>query len=255
MSAGGQAEPPTMTSFIEEMSVGFASRWASRSVQMVGTAPASVGRSAAIIAASGAACRNRSGISMRGAGQERRVRQAPGHRVEHRHDGEHLAGRAEPERLRRCRPASSAGRSSGGCRRRPSGCRWCRRCSTARRRRARRRSGQSKWSGLSRSRSAQRCSGTWPADACASAARVAVADDDDVAQRGQVRQHAGQQRDQRRVDDDHAVLGVVDDVDELLGEQPQVQRVQHRAHARHGEVGHQVLGVVPHERGDAFVAR
>ena len=30
---------------------------------MVGTAPARVGRSAAIIAASGAACRNRSGIS------------------------------------------------------------------------------------------------------------------------------------------------------------------------------------------------
>ena len=51
MSAGGQAEPPTMTSVIDEVSVGLASRWASRSVQIVGTAPAKVGRSAAIIVA------------------------------------------------------------------------------------------------------------------------------------------------------------------------------------------------------------
>ena len=34
------------------------------------------------------------------------------------------------------------------------------------------------------------------------------------------------------VDDDHAVFGVVHDVRELLGEQPQVQRVEHRADAR-----------------------
>ena len=92
------------------------------------------------------------------------------------------------------------------------------------------------------------------APAASQRGRVAAADDHDVAQRRQVRQHAGEQRDQRRVDDDHPVLGVVDDVDQLLREQPQVERVQHRAHARHREVGHQVLGVVPHEGGDPLVA-
>jgi len=75
-----------------------------------------------------------------------------------------------------------------------------------------------------------------------------------VPQAGEVLDHAGQQRDQRRVDDDDPVLGVVHDVDQLLGKQPQVQCVQHRAHARHGQVRHQVLGVVPHERADPFVA-
>src|SRR5262249_15444544 len=62
MSAGGHAEPPTTTSFIDEVSVGLASRYASRSVQIVGTAPANVGCSVSIIAASGAAWRNRSGM-------------------------------------------------------------------------------------------------------------------------------------------------------------------------------------------------
>ena len=41
---------------------------------------------------------------------------------------------------------------------------------------------------------------------------------------------------------------------ELLGEQPDVQGVQHRAHRRDGDVGGQVLGVVPHEGADALVA-
>ena len=38
-----------------------------------------------------------------------------------------------------------------------------------------------------------------------------------------------QQAEQRPVDEDHLVLGVVDDVGELLGEQPDVERVQHPA--------------------------
>ena len=45
-----------------------------------------------------------------------------------------------------------------------------------------------------------------------------------------LRQVRGEQADQRVVDDDDLVLGVVGDVDELLGEQPDVERVQHRAH-------------------------
>src|SRR2546429_9439956 len=64
MSAGGQAEPPTTTSLIEETSVGWLSRYASRSVQIVGTAPPWVGFSCAIIVAIGAAWRNRSGMTL-----------------------------------------------------------------------------------------------------------------------------------------------------------------------------------------------
>jgi hypothetical protein len=43
---------------------------------------------------------------------------------------------------------------------------------------------------------------------------------------------------------------VVDDVGQLLGEQPQVEGVQHRAHRRHGEVRLEVLLGVPQERPD-----
>ena len=42
-------------------------------------------------AASGAACRKRSGMTSEAPVMQRRVRQAPGHRVEHRHDREHVA--------------------------------------------------------------------------------------------------------------------------------------------------------------------
>ena len=41
------------------------------------------------------------------------------------------------------------------------------------------------------------------------------------------------------------ILGVVDDVGELLGEEADVERVEHRAHARDGEVGLEVLLGVP----------
>ena len=65
MSDGGQAEPPITTSLREDTSTSarLASRYASSSVKIVGTAPAKVGFSAAIIAAIGAACRNRSVIT------------------------------------------------------------------------------------------------------------------------------------------------------------------------------------------------
>ena len=46
---------------------------------------------------------------------------------------------------------------------------------------------------------------------------------------------------------------MVDDVGELIGEEPHVQGVQHRTHRRHGQVGLQVLLVVPHERADPLV--
>ena len=59
--------------------------------------------------------------------------------------------------------------------------------------------------------------------------------------------HPGEQRRQRGVDDDHLVLGVVDHVGQLLGEEPDVQRVEHGPHRGHREVGLEVLLVVPGE--------
>src|ERR1035438_2427915 len=44
---------------------------------------------------------------------------------------------------------------------------------------------------------------------------------------------------------------MVDDVDQLLGEQPYVDAMQDRAHRRHGKVGLQVFLVVPGEGADA----
>ena len=78
--------------------------------------------------------------------------------------------------------------------------------------------------------------------------------DDDVGDGLEVRQLRRQQPDQRVVDDDDPVLGVVGDVDELLGEEPDVEGVEHRAHRRDREVGLEVLDVVPLEGRDPLVA-
>ena len=63
-------------------------------------------------------------------------------------------------------------------------------------------------------------------------------------------QHRRERRQQRGVDDDHPVLGVVGDVDNLVAAEPDVQRVDDGAHARHREVGLDMLLVVPHEGGN-----
>ena len=78
--------------------------------------------------------------------------------------------------------------------------------------------------------------------------------DQHVGHGGEVRQLCGQQRHQRVVDDDHPVLGVVGDVDQLLREEPDVEGVEHRTHRRHREVGLEVLDVVPLEGRDPLVA-
>ena len=62
-----------------------------------------------------------------------------------------------------------------------------------------------------------------------------------------------EQRQQRPVGEDDLVLGVVGDVGQLLGEQPDVQRVQHPPGARRGEVQLHVPGGVPRERADPAV--
>ena len=56
---------------------------------------------------------------------------------------------------------------------------------------------------------------------------------------------------QRAVDEERAVGGVVDDVGQLVGVQARVERVHHRAAQRHGEVELQVAVLVPAERRDA----
>jgi hypothetical protein len=81
----------------------------------------------------------------------------------------------------------------------------------------------------------------------------AVVHHDDVLHGGEVLQVRSEQLHQRPVGEDHLVAGVVDDVAQLVGEQADVQRVQHTAGARRGEVELEVAGRVPRERGHAAV--
>jgi hypothetical protein len=69
-----------------------------------------------------------------------------------------------------------------------------------------------------------------------------------VLHRGQLVPHPGQQGDQHGIDDDDLVLGVVDHIGQLFGEEAQVQRVQYRAHGGDAQVGLEVGLVVPQER-------
>ena len=61
---------------------------------------------------------------------------------------------------------------------------------------------------------------------------------------------ASEERQEFGVDEDHVVLGVVDRVEHLLGRDPDVHRVQHRAHHRHGEKAFEVAVAVPVHDGD-----
>ena len=83
---------------------------------------------------------------------------------------------------------------------------------------------------------------------------VAVADRDHGVHRLEFGDYRRQQVGQRHVDQHHLVFGLVGDVDDLLGEQPDVEGMQHRAHRRHRQIRRQVFGVVPHEGGDPLVA-
>ena len=62
-----------------------------------------------------------------------------------------------------------------------------------------------------------------------------------------------QRREQAAVGEDDLVLGVIGDVDELVGEEPDVEGVQHSPGARRREVQLQVASAVPGEGGDATV--
>ena len=69
-----------------------------------------------------------------------------------------------------------------------------------------------------------------------------------LANGGHLARHPLQGRKCAGVDEDHLVLGVLDDELQVLREEPQVEGVQHRTGARDGEVELQVTGVVPGER-------
>ena len=127
----GQAEPPTIDLPQRRHVPRCSSRWRQQ--------PGPDGRhrrrpgwaaSTAIIAASGSGAEEAVRHDQGGAAHHRGVRRAPGQHVEHRHDQQHPVGLRHARSRRACRSASSAGRSTGGCRRHPWGCRSCRSCST-----------------------------------------------------------------------------------------------------------------------------
>ena len=82
--------------------------------------------------------------------------------------------------------------------------------------------------------------------------RVAVANDDPRLDRRELRRHRPDDRQERRVDEHDAIPGVVRHIHQLLARQADVERVEHSAHARDGEVRLEVLLVVPHERADGI---
>ena len=60
------------------------------------------------------------------------------------------------------------------------------------------------------------------------------------------------QREQGFVDEKRAIAGMVHDVGELLRMKPEVEGVEDAAGERHGEIGLEMLRMVPPERGDAI---
>ena len=61
----------------------------------------------------------------------------------------------------------------------------------------------------------------------------------------------GQDRHQRLIDDDDAVLGMVDRVSDLLRKEPKVDRVQDGADGGDGEIGFEMLLAIPAKAADA----
>ena len=83
--------------------------------------------------------------------------------------------------------------------------------------------------------------------------RHAVVHHDHVLDRLEAVDQRPEDLQQRAVDEDDLVLGVVGDVDDVVREQADVERVQDAAAARRGEVELEVAGGVPGERADAAV--
>ena len=79
--------------------------------------------------------------------------------------------------------------------------------------------------------------------------------DHDRDRHADLRLHLFPQRQQGFVDDHRSILGVVDDVGELVGMKAKVQRVQDAAHQRDAEIGLEVRPVIPAEGCDAIAWR
>ena len=178
----------------------------------------------------------------RRAGKERRVRQAPRVGVEHRHDRHRPVrlGDAERRRYRRHRMQVGGPVRVDHALRVPG-----RAAGVAHQRRG----------PLVQLRPVEvRAFGgqqlVVPQYAVAERRRVAGTVDDERLDSSQLVANRRQQRDQRVVHDDDPVPGVIDDPGHLRAGQPDVERVQHRAHGGHPEVRLEVLLVVPAEGPD-----
>jgi hypothetical protein len=80
--------------------------------------------------------------------------------------------------------------------------------------------------------------------------RLGCVEDDDVFH-AHLRLDLLPERQQRFVDEDRAVVGMVDDVGELVGVETEVEGMEDAASERNAEVGLEVGPVVPGEGGDA----
>ena len=78
---------------------------------------------------------------------------------------------------------------------------------------------------------------------------------DPLAHRGALRRNRLDQGHKVRIDKHHLILGVVDDVHDLFGEQARVDRMADAAAARCGVIGLEVPIVVPGQGGDPGAAR
>ena len=172
--------------------------------------------------------------------------------MEHRHDRQDHVARRAVQRIGQGDREGVQHASSGGCTARPSGCRSCPTCSRATRPGSRRSSARSKRSLCGgdadpRSRAGSGSSlsaGMWARSVIATKVLIvfdALRDRLDQRQEGQV-------------EEQRLVFGVVGDVDDLVRVQARVERVQHRARARHRVVELHVAMAVPGQRRDAVAA-
>ena len=241
-SDSGIGAPPQMITRRLEKSAPFSSAWRSMSSQIVGTPAATVTFSLSISFASGSPWRKRDGITMSAPTRAAGVGQAPGVGVEHRHHRQHAIGPGDAERVahadghavqhvRAVRVERALGVAGRAARVAEAG------------------GGALVELGVVEARLVVG-EQVLVADHVRQRARVAVADDDVVLDRLEARRDLLEHRHQRVVDEDDLVLGVVDDVAELLLEQADVERVQHRARAGHAHVDLEVLLRVPHEGRD-----
>ena len=179
----------------------------------------------------------------RGADHRRREGERPAIGVEHRHHRHHHVARGDALGIRQRRDDRRAARWSGANRARPSGARWCRRCSTCRTRCSRRTRpgeiavdfGDPVLVGdrvLQRRRRHMR----------------GVGEHDVALDGGQLVGDLFQQRHEGEIDDHHAVFGMIDDPHDLLGEQPRIDRVVDRADADDAVPGFQMPCGVPGQR-------